>query len=301
MLKNAIFPTLLVSFALSHISYAVGLADPVGPEDFTLGQTDISAPSGGLRFEFASEVDFENTAANFSTERVFLDVPLGGVFPLNSSNSISAGLRYQGTWVDSSIGDFDLHDIRLAVTWLHRSSGSKWSWIGEVAPGLMSDFNSINGDDVSINWLLGVRCQVSDKFAWVAGAGSDPSTGDTSVVPTIGFQWLATDDIYVSLIGATFTATWQPCDDWLLRVGAWASGGVWNVDVAGNSLNLNLTSYRAGVGIEHRLKDNMWLTLWAGATLANKVEVETSGGSRIFSDDAEDGWFVNLGLRVAAW
>jgi hypothetical protein len=142
---------------------------------------------------------------------------------------------------------------------------------------------------------------LSDRFALVAGLGSDNSTGDRSIFSSVGFQWQATDDIYLRLVGATFSATWQSHDDWLVRLGVWAAGGIWNVENAGASLDVYMTSYRAGVGLERRIHDNMWLVVWAGATLGNELEIETPGGSTVFRDDADSGWFVNLGLRLVAW
>lgn len=279
------------------------LADQVSIEDFLLRKTDANAPSAKLQVSSTSEMDFDRMPGGFSLDRVLLDMPLGGLMHLSDSHAVSFGLRYEGTWLDSDtlLGDIDLHDVRLAATWIYHSPGSKWSVLASVSPGISSDFEHVDSDDFSLNWKVGVRYAVNDRFALIAGLGSDNTTGDDGVFPALGFQWQASDEIHLSLVGTTFTATYQPCKDWLWRFGVWAAGGIWNVENGGNSLDVNLTSYRAAVGLEHRLRDKVWLTVWAGATFANELDVETTGGTTVFKDDADSGWFANIGVRVAAW
>lgn len=275
----------------------------VSSEDFTLAKSDANAPSAKFQYSTTSNMDFDSGAGGFSLQRLLLEAPLGGLIHWNAHNALSVGLRYETTWMDSDVllGKTDLHDARISLTWLHHSEGSKWSILSSVSPGLATDFNHLNGDDFSLNWKVGVRYLCSDQFALVAGLGSDNTTGDTSIFPALGFQWQATDDVYVSLIGATFTATWQPAEDWLLRFGVWPAGGIWNVERAGASLDVSLSSYRAAVGLEHQISDKIWLSLWAGTTLSNQLEIETTHGTNVFRDDADSTWFVTLGLRVAAW
>ncbi len=299
MSQKRILLPLIISVPLSCISV---LAE-VGPENFTIGKSDANAPSAIGQISGTSEMNFDDAAGGFSLSRVIVETPLGGLIHLNDSSALSVGLRYEGTWLESDtlLGDTDLHDLRVSATWLYHTPGSKWSWLAGVEPGLASDFEHITNDSFSVNWKVATRYAMSDRFALVAGVGSHTSTGDNSVVPSFGFQWKATDDIYVSLVGTTFTATWQPSDDWLWRVGVWTAGGVWNVENGGSSFDVKLSSYRAGLGAEYRIHDKVWLTLWAGATLGNELEIETAGGGTVFKDDADTGWFVNLGLRVAAW
>lgn len=297
MTKRILFSALVISVPpLAH-------ADPVSIEDFTIGKSDANAPSARLELSSTSEMDFDSMPGGFSLDRIFLDVPLGGLMHINDCNAVSFGLRYEGTWLESDtmIGDKDLHDVRIAATWLHHQPGSKWSVLASVLPGISSDFETMTGDDFSLNWKAGVRYAYTDRLAFIAGLGSDNTTGEAGIVPALGFQWRASDQVYVSLVGATLITTYQPSDDWLWRLGVWAAGGIWNVDNNGASLDVNLSSYRAAVGLERRLSDKVWLNIWAGATLANELEIETNGGSSLFKDDADTGWFAQIGVRVAAW
>ena len=278
-------------------------AKKVSVEDFTLAKVDANAPSSIFRISSTSTMDFKDVAGGFSLDRITLNAPLSGLIHINNSNALSIGLQYEGTWLESDtlLGDTDLHDVRVGLTWLHHRAGSRWAWLASIDPGIASDFNQIDSDDFSLNWKTGVRYAVTDRFSIIASVGVTNRTGNDDITPTLGFQWQATDHMHLSLTGATFTATWQPHSDWLLRFGVWPAGGIWNVEQAGQSLDVNLTSYRAAIGVERRLSNKTWLSLWVGSTLLNELEVETTSGSRLFKEDADNGWFVHLGLRVAAW
>lgn len=297
MTKKLIVPALSAVFPL------VCQAEPVSMGDFMVRQTDANAPSARLQVSGTSEMDFDAMRGGFSLDRVLVETPLGSTLHINDCNALSFGLRYEGTWLDTDtfIGNNDLHDLRVSGMWLHHQPGSRWSLLAAVSPGIASDFGHVDGDDFSLNWKAGLRYAVSDSFALIAGLGSDNSTGDDGVFPALGFQWQATDKLYLSLVGATFTATYQPSDDWLWRFGVWSAGGIWNVEQNGAGFDVNLTSYRAAVGVERRLRDKVWLTVWAGTTFANELEIETAGGGGVFRDDAGNGWFARVGVRVAAW
>lgn len=294
---------LLLTF-LSVLSSATAHdSGPVSINDFALGADDVNAPAAKLQFSGTSDMDFDGAFGSFSHQRLLLEAPLGGLIHINDCNALSVGLRYESVQLDTDtfLGDMDLHDVRFSLIWIHHQPGSKWSILAALSPGVASDFDKVDSDDFSLNGKLGFRYAVSDRFAWVGGIGIDNTTGDHSLYPAIGFQWRPMDDVHVSLLGATFTATWQPHTDWLLRFGVWPAGGIWNVEQNGNSFDVSLRSYRAAVGLERRLSNKVWLSVWAGATLANNLEIETTSGGGIFDQDADGGWFLNVGLRVAAW
>lgn len=284
------------------LSLSCALADPVSRKRFTSGKHDANAPSALLNFSVTNEMDFDDLDGGFSLQRVDLNVPFGGLWRLSDNSGLLFDFKYQGTYFDfnSQLDDEDLHRLRLGVSWLYSEEGSKWSWLVSVEPSIASDFRDIDSDDIFINWKIGGRYELSDQFTWIFGAGSVASTGG-GVLPAVGFQWRPSDELYLSLIGPKFITTYQPCEDWLWRFGIWADGGKWNIEQNGDSLDLKLTSFRAGVGLEHQLRDKVWLNVWTGAVFGNELEVETTGGSSLFKEEAETGWFARIGLRVAAW
>lgn len=290
--------------SLASLSIAQAQNSPgVSIDDFVLGHDDANAPSAKLQYGAAGEMDFDDIDDSFSHSRLLLETPLGGLIPINDCNALSIGLRYEASWLetDTFLGDQSLHDARVNFTWMHHQAGSQWSFLASLSPGLSSDLDGVDGDDFSVNGKVGFRYEFNDRFALIAGMGIDNTTGDRSLFPAVGFQWRPLDDVHLALLGATFTATWQPHSDWLVRCGVWPGGGVWNVEHHGDSFDVSLRSYRAAVGVERRLGEKVWLSVWAGTTLANSLEIETDSGGDIFDEDAEASWFFNVGLRVAAW
>lgn len=286
-----------VSALSAHDSGAVTI------RDFALRADDTNAPSAKLQYSGTGEMDFDDINGGFSHRRLLLEAPLGGLIHINDCNALSVGLRYEAAWLDTDtfLGNMDLHDARVGFTWIHHRPGSKWSFLAALSPGIASDLDGVDGDDFSLNGKAGFRYAVNDRFAVIAGMGVDNTTGERAIFPAVGFQWRPADDVHLALLGATFTATWQPHSDWLVRFGVWPSGGVWNVEKNGGSFDVSLRSYRAAVGLEHRLGDKVWLGVWAGRSLMNNLEIETASGGDILDQDADGAWFFNVGLRVAAW
>lgn len=293
----------LVTLAVSISAASADNSGSVSIKNFTLGADDTNAPSAKLQFSGTSDMDFDDVNDSFSHQRLLLETPLGDLININDCNALSIGLRYEAAWLETNsfLGDMDLHDARISFTWIHHQPGSKWSFLAALSPGIASDLDGVDGDDFSLNGKAGFRYAVNERFAIVAGLGVDNTTGDRSLYPAIGFQWRPMDDVHVTLLGATFTASWQPHSDWLVRFGVWPAGGVWNVEQNGNSFDVSLRTYRAAIGVERRLSDKVWLSIWTGTTLANNLEVETASGGNIFDESAEGGLFFNVGLRVAAW
>ena len=124
---------------------------------------------------------------------------------------------------------------------------------------------------------------------------------ETRVYPGIGFQWRPCDNMQVDYTGIGVKASWMPSDDWIFYAEANPASGYWNIEEGGESLNLKLQSYQVGVGAERRLSERTWLGAYAGVTLANELEVETTSGDRVFKEDADAGWYARLGLRVTVW
>ncbi|MFK7911562.1 MAG: DUF6268 family outer membrane beta-barrel protein [Akkermansiaceae bacterium] len=271
--------------------------------DFLISRSPAIAPSMSIGYTLASEVDFESVAGGLSFEQVEVSVPLSKLIYLNDHHAIVFGLDYTSTWLDTDtvVGDMDLHDIRLSLRWMYKQPGSKWAWTTNISPGIATDGGGISSDDFVVSGQAGFRYRVSSKFAWLGGIVffSDPL--ETRVFPGIGFQWMPNDDVIVRFNGPFIRASWQPCEDWLFHADVRPSGGAWNVEQGGNEFNVQFDVLEAGIGIERRLSEKVWLGVWAGATFINDLEVETTSGNSVFDQDAETGWFARIGIRKILW
>jgi len=294
--------------ALGLFGFFVGAPVVFGQErvsigDFLLSRGPATAPSMSLDYTLASEADFDSEAGGFSYQTIDLDIPFTAPRHLNNCHAFMLGMRYRSTWLDTDtlLDDLDLHDLRLKLRWMYRQPGSKWSWMGLLEPGLATDGENIDNDDFTLTAHLGVRYASSPRLAWIAGAICYHHSMETRVYPGLGFQWRPTDDLDIRLTGPSLKASWQPHDDWILHAIVETGGGTWNVNEGATDYNIRMRSYQAGIGVERRLTDKIWLGLWGGVTIANDLEIETASGSDVFEDDADSGWFVKLGIRKIVW
>ena len=300
MQLKTLLPIILITSSLSALAQDAGR---VSIGDFLLSRSPATAPSTSVNYSYASEVNFDAAAGGFSYQRLKLDVPLSKPYHLNSCNSIILSAAYKATELDTDtfLGNMDLHDLRINIRWLYRQSGSKWSWMTVISPGLATDGEGVDMDDFSLNGQVVFRYRKSPRFAWIGGLVFFHNSLETRIYPGIGFQWKPTDDFQMTWSGPSLKASWQPHDDWLVHANIGSAGGHWNVENSGGSFDVKLRSYQAGVGVERRLSEKIWLGLWGGATFANDLEIETASGKRLFNQDADMGWFVKLGVRRIVW
>tara|TARA_B110000908_G_scaffold2971_1_gene4055 strand:- start:15 stop:974 length:960 start_codon:yes stop_codon:yes gene_type:complete len=300
MRLKTLLPIFLIASSLSALAQDAGR---VSIGDFLLSRSPATAPSTRLNYSAASEVDFDTAAGGFSYQRLKLDVPLSKPFYLNSCNTIILSAAYEFTELDTDtvLGNMDLHDFRLDIRWLYRQSGSKWSWMTVISPGLSTDGDGVDMDDFSLNGQVVLRYRKSTRFAWIGGLVFSHNSMETQIYPGIGFQWKPTDDFQMTWSGPSLKASWQPHDDWLIHANVASVGGHWNVKNGGGDFDVKLRSYQAGVGVERRLSDKIWLGLWGGATFGNDLEIETASGNRLFNQGADMGWLVKLGIRKILW
>lgn len=300
VMKKVILPVLLCSLIATPEALS---EERVSLSDFLLSRAPATAPSTKASYSMAGEVDFDSNPGGFSHERFELDVPFSAPHYLNDANAFMIGMDYIASWLDTDtdLGNMDLHDFRLKLRWMHRQPGSKWSWMTLLQPGLATDGNSIDSDDFSFNGQTGFRYSSSADFAWIGGVTVFYNSMETRVYPGIGFQWRPSDDLLVRLTGPSFKASWQPREDWILHAEVSPAGGTWNVEEAGADYDVRLRSYSAAIGVEHELSEKLWLGLWGGITFANDLDIDTASGTGVFDGDADEGWFVKLGIRRIVW
>lgn len=278
-------------------------SDRVSISNFLLSRSPATAPSYRLDYNVASEVDFDDVNGSFSYSSLSLKLPLTAPIHFNSNNALLIGTSYTSTTIetDTSLGDLDLHDLRLNLRWIYQEPGSNWSWMTVISPGIATDGGHIGSDDFSVNGRIGFRYAKSDRFAWLGGVAFFTNSYENRIYPGLGFQWRPTDETQLDFTGISLKGSWQPSDDWIFRFDARPAGGTWNIDESGQSLDLDLDSYQVGIGMERRMSNKVWLGLSGGITLANELEAETSSGRRLFEEDADGGWFAQLGIRATVW
>jgi len=270
------------------------------------GTNDLIVPSYRTGIYFNAEADLDE-GGSFSYSQFTLRAPLNKPIALGPDLNFFASLNYDLTLLDADVPalvpleDADLHTLTIPLSILKRSEGSPWSWLVRVDPGISTDFNRFNGHDIRFGARAGAGYTFSKNLTLTAGLGTSEAYGDFLVLPLVGFDWSVSDSVFVSLSGTRLSAAYQPSDDWILRSAVYLSGGVWNVQVEDDSRDLTLRSIHAGVGVERRLAEKLWLTAWTGYSFANKIDVSTNNSGTVYDSHADPAWFTYLGLRLAAW
>lgn len=271
--------------------------------------TKMSAAT--TKFTGSFGMDFDNSGAELENYAfqfdAFLSKPIdlfGGYTMLPLFEYEANFLRPDGVPLGIPLGDEDLHEIGLSMFFFKMDSGSKWITGAWLNPSISTDFESVSGDDFFLDAAAAVGYQVSDCLILGAGVGALNLTGDTSVYPGIGFFWSPTQDLSVSLYGPNFRAGWDVTDSWKLGFEVGPNGGIWNIDTAGGSRNIDYTSFRVGLGSSHRLTENLWFSYGGGVTVGNSLNITNTDGSELFKntlDDMDEGVYGFVSLNLKSW
>lgn len=302
-----------LAISLPSILWAETTGDTVGEDSGESGMEELLSarptariPSYFLNYKETSTNDFDDVDGGFSYSQLSIDGAICTPIKFNSNHTLIIKARYRNTDldIDTALGGLDLHDlhdVRVDFRWVYSVAGSKWSWVNVLSPGVATDGGSIGSDDFSLNAVFGVGYQKSEKFRWLGGIAFFANDFETRAFPGIGFTWRPADNAELEFTGIRLRGSWQPSDEWIYRFDARPGGGTWQVEENGEEFNVDLDSYQIGFGVERRLTKKLWLNFTGGITLGNEIEVETSAGQRVFQEDAEAGWFGQLGIRLAIW
>lgn len=285
-------------------------------------ESDAFAPPEGLNFftgmnvaraEFMGSfgMEFDNSAAEVDDYAFQLSSFLSKPIDLFAGYSMLPYFQYEANFLRPDgvplgipLGDEDLHEIELSLFVYKMETGSPWITGAWINPSLSTDFESVSGDDFFLDLAAAAGYRVSDTLIVGAGVGALNLTGDTAVYPGIGFFWNPSEDLYFTLYGPNFRAGWEVTDSWRLAFEVRPNGGIWNIDTAGGSRNIDFSSFRVGLGSSHRLTEKLWLSYGGGVTVGNALNITNTDGSDLFKntlDDLDEGYYGFVSLSLKAW
>lgn len=228
--------------------------------------------------------------------------PIGDLTILPMIQYKATRLDFSDTWEGFPIEDEDVHSISLSSFFLYNAQGSPWIFGGWTRAELATDFQHLNGDDVTFDVVAGVAYKFSDSLTVGLGAAAINLNNEQEFFFGPAFDWKPNDCFRAGLYGPNAVVSWTPHEDWELSLRGDASGDEWNIrDAAGDSTTLDLDSYRVGLYVDRRIKGDLWLRLGGGITVANEIEVQSPHGSRGYHDDLDEGYFGEIALRLKVW
>ncbi len=256
-------------------------------------------------------MDFENSAGELETHAFQASAILSKPVDLFDGWTLIPQFSYEAMLLGTDgplpsllVGDEDLHEIELALYFLRMKDTTPWIYGGWLNTELATDFQGISGDDVFIDVVGAVAYQFNERFIAGIGVGALDVTGDTEIYPGPGVFWQPTSETFVALYGPIFRATHDLNPKWTVGLEVRPNGGLWNIDTALGSMNLDYTNYRAGLTSSHNLAGDLWLSYGGGMTFGGSLNVTTTDGSKIFQnqlDDLESGFYGFVSLDLKSW
>jgi len=260
-------------------------------------------------FSYAGGMDLDDTAGELETFTLDARSVLSG--PINPINDLTLlpMIQYKATrlnWKDTPAGfpieDEDVHSIALSSYVLYSQQGSPWLFGGWVRAELATDFQHINGDDVTFDIIAGAAYKFSDRLTFGLGVAAINLNNDEDYLIGPVLDWKISDQFRVGVLGPDVTASYTPSEDWEFSLRGYTAGDEWNIrDAAGQSTTLDLDSYRVGLFADRRLSGDLWLRVGAGVTVMNEIEIKSPSGNRAYKDDLDEGWFGEIALRLNVW
>ncbi len=299
--------------ALSLLTASAFAGEPVPTAPIASSGFDITKfiDAAEVKYVGSFDMDFENSVGDLETHAfqasAFLSRPINLVadWQLIPEFSYEAMLLTSDGPVPSLIlRDEDLHEIELSFYLLRMKDTSPWIYGAWINPALATDFQGISGDDFFLDVAGAVGYRVNDRLVVGAGVAGTNLTGDAGAYAGPGFFWQPTDQTLVALYGPNFRATHDLTPKWRVGVEARPNGGIWNIDTALGSANIDYTNFRAGLTSSHNLAGDLWLSYGAGMTFGGTINVTTTEGSKVFQnqlDDLESGLYGFVSLDLKSW
>jgi hypothetical protein len=266
---------------------------------------DLDLGVAKLQWHSYGDLESSNGGADLRMEQWRLQSALCKPIQLADALYFMPALRYEYRDIegpDAATGSYrgDLHMAELPLLFVYQPDGSAWSYNTRISPGISSDLESITSDDFFCDVRLGGNYKANDKLSINFGTAYTRMIGEPQLLPYLGFVYEMNDQWQFAVRGFTVEARCQLAESWIFRFIGEATGGYWNIDTP-NSDYLSMQSYRAGVTIEHELRDDLWLVAGAGVVTANEVTWQTSSDRTLRENDFDDGAYLTLGLRWHDW
>lgn len=261
-------------------------------------------------FTYSSGMDFDDINGELSISRFnfmsALSRPIavgGGIMLVPVVQYSLTGLEFDGVGKAFPLADEDLHSVSLNLAAFKISKDSPWLYGAWARAEVASDFQHMNGDDVTFDLAGGVGYRFTDHFTLGAGVAAINLNGDAWVCPGINFDWVVNDQLRVGLYGPMSVVSYTPNEEWNFSLRGLPGGGTWNItDNNGDSRSIDLSSYQVGAYAGRRLTGKLWLNAGVGITLFNNIEyADADGSNSLLDEDMKSGLFGQIGLSLKAW
>jgi hypothetical protein len=271
----------------------------------------VSRPVSWLYLTHEFEADFQ--AEGYSdnpddTPSVSLQQTSGGMtFPLlmNDRIRLMSGLRaawYHFEFQHVALADIDAWSVSIPFTAIMPAT-EKLSFMANVSPGIYTDFERVNHNDLKTSFLLLGNYTWSENLTLSAGCAYSRVFGEDEFFPAAGLDWQPNESWSVRLMFPTPGITYYINPRSRIALGFSPAGGKWNIrdPRSKNSTNeeydFEFKGWRSGLGYEYDLTDRLTLVVDLGATLRREYTIENDDGT-LLDSDVDDTLSARIGLLL---
>lgn len=262
---------------------------------------DEGTPPSRLYYDYMSPMDFNDVAGDFSFNSLNLHTPFAG----KSGDTFSWDLELDFGYAQFdptgqlSLIDHDLYRFGVDFNAMYTPAGSDWSPFMKLSPHFGTDFDDLSWSDFRMTAALGTFYEVHSNLKFAIGAAYLQDVRDNPFFPVVGVTWTPNPCWELVILGNRGDLIYKPHEDWRIRLYARTDSRNWAVQQGGESRDLELTSYRAGLGVDYQVHEHFWLQLSTGMTFGNELILyKGDSDTKIFDEEAESGWFGTFGLRL---
>jgi hypothetical protein len=215
--------------------------------------------------------------------------------------SFSIGGAFQAnmwTFDDDRLDSIELYKVKVPMTGEFEAT-DKIHVSVSLVPGIHSDFEDVNEDDVRIEGAVVGSYPYSKTLRFVFGLAYGEDLGDPTLFPIGGAMWKVTDALQVDLLIPAPKISYAFTSDLRLYVAGEPAGGQWNVGESDEKVvDVKQEGYRVGAGAEYQLIQGGWLYAAVGAEGGRKISVGVDDNTEIEDYDLDDASFVQIGFRL---
>jgi hypothetical protein len=274
----------------------VGAAGPAAAQGFGDEAASLSALATG-RVAFEDPTD-PSANGRVAIREVSLAAPLAAATV--GDVDLAAGAWLAWTRLEfrghPELGTEDLHGVSLFAA-AERPAGEKgWGGAAMVMPGYYSDLRGGHTGEPRLVVHAEARYAFSPRLQLCLGGAYDTSFGRPQAYPVGGVIWTPAPAWSLRAVLPAPSVAWTPAEDVNLFAFVQPAGDRWVVsdDDTGRQV-FRIESWRAGLGVEHRLWKSVRVRVSGGMDFARSYEARQEDRV-LLDDDVNDTWFAALAL-----
>lgn len=261
--------------------------------------------AGNFYYLWGSRTDLEDVRGSSLMQH---EVGLLAQYPVLEveNGRLTAGLRFRWNLFDFDGPDvfgedlLDLYRVQIPLNYWHELNDQWKIWAG-LEPGVFSDFEDISGEDFTATALVVAAYEWRPAWTLSFGGYYSRDLGDDRLLPVLGVIWRPNPHWNVSATFPRFRVAYAPDEtmnfDFTIRPG----GSGWNIRAGDRDVNLEYKSWRATLGMEKIVSQDLIGKIYAfgelGLGFGQDLTAEDDG-HEIFVSDLEDMLTLSAGVRL---